>query len=604
MSNFIEILGENKAALNKDLSVRITLEQPAHLHTETNLFQNVDQEAQFYKEKQQSTTLRVYGTVAPSLNLRLKGGEKPNYDFFRFTDKNWQIALFKPTRFLDGPGKQHFLKDNIHEYNFKYGLPMIKVIPEQDELKSYIAFNCYLGHNFQVDDRVYITSLDPEYLHTDYYNVIGVDGNVVYIDMEYREVVPDWNENEFTTEVTIDEQVAKLEAEEDAIEALPKLSPPNITQDNEFVEVNVQVQKKGWWLWRRKKTVVTEVRSKYMGAVSIKNAAPDSKMAADNNEIFRVGNNELGVLNEHVIKELKKKRPNLSKVLQPKFFIKKVQEDYQLSYYMKQVEVVALVNEFDDCAFSLSATGEQVMNFTFPDVNVDHMVDNHGVPVTELFLGIIKVAGNKDVDLSDVESNFSKVIDFTDLGHGLETVMTKQEDKELDLLKVGDKMFLALCEYDHELLQETEIAYLNHRVIHKDVSFAYKPFTPIQIKSFSSYVEDSETSANIPDHAIYSGLRQKYIWRDILDIGFFEGDGTGLDYPFLNGAFYIYEPVVFTLRNDFSVKYRYNTNDINKLKDLDLEIDSIKDILDSLLEAEGSEGLNNKGYEEFKIKKC
>jgi hypothetical protein len=121
---------------------------------------------------------------------------------------------------------------------------------------------------------------------------------------------------------------------------------------------------------------------------------------------------------------------------------------------------------------------------------------------------------------------------------------------------------------------------------------------------FSSYVEDSQIIANMPSYAVYSDIRQKYIWRDILDIGFFEEEGVGIDHKFLNGSFYIYKPIVFTLRNDYSVKYKYNTNDMNRLDNEDFEIDGYKDILQDLLNAENAIQDENKGYIEFKSNKC
>ena len=42
-----------------------------------------------------------------------------------------------------------------------------------------------------------------------------------------------------------------------------------------------------------------------------------------------------------------------------------------------------------------------------------------------------------------------------------------------------------------------------------------------------------------------------YIWRDLLDIGLNDGQETTLDYPFLNGANYIYtNKHIFIRRQD------------------------------------------------------
>src|SRR4051812_41189119 len=99
MSNFVEILGQNQANLNKDLKVRLVLEDPKRLNLETNLFHDINQEAQFYTEKIACNTFRVYGTIGATLNLRLRGGDKPNSDLLKFSDENWQILLLKPSAF-------------------------------------------------------------------------------------------------------------------------------------------------------------------------------------------------------------------------------------------------------------------------------------------------------------------------------------------------------------------------------------------------------------------------------------------------------------------------------------------------------------------------
>lgn len=607
MSDFVELYGQNVAQKKGDLSVRVALEQPSRLNQETNLVYDVDQEVQFHTEKAASNRFRFYGSIVPTLNMVLKGAEKPNTGYFKFTDDNWQVALLKPVPYLDDRGKQLLHKQDVHEYDFSYGMPAIKVIPAQDEFSNYMAFNMYLGHNLGQDDRVYISSLDPTYLMPGYYNIIGVDGNTIYINQEYVEMPPDYNEDPFTTDTSIDEQVSAVnDAVAEKTIMVPTLTPPVFTTETDFVETLKTTRKTGGFLglFKKKKTTTKEVTSKYVAAISLQQAAPSVIPVADNSEILHVGDNEIGVLNDSVRQELMKKRPNISKLIKPSFFVKKVLEDYEMEYYVKQAEVIAVAKELTDCAFSLSSSGEQIKNFLFEDVDLTGLTDNLGVPVTELIIAVVKKPGNDAVDISDVESNFEKIIDYTDLGHGLDTVLTRQTGSEVDTLKTGDKLLLGTYEYDRENLSEVQLNALSHRVIHKDVSFSYNPFYPVQVRVFSSYVEDSESKTNMPDYAAYSDIRQKYIWRDILDIGFFEQSGVGVDHRFLNGSFYIYNRIVFTLKNDYTLKYKYNTNDINKLDTGDYEIDGVKDILGDLLQDPTATTDNNKGYQEFKTKKC
>lgn len=603
MGDFIETLGNNITSLNSDLNVRLCLVDSNQFDYETGLQHVVNQEVQFYTEKAQSNIYNVYGSINPSLNLRLMDGTKPNIDFFKFNQDNWQVVLMKPTMFKGAKGKTNFLKSNIHEYDFNYGLPCLKVIPKQEELKSYMSFNCYFGHNFKQDDRVYITSLDPLYIESGYFNIIGVDGNTISINNEYIEVIPDYTDNDFTTNNTIDEQVAQI-ADDLATSKLATaiLTAPVFKGSIELTNYITSIKKKGFF--RRRRTVVTGVTTKYTAAVDINVAVPKATEIANNDELLHLKNIEIGILNKSILDEIKKKRPNISKIIQPKYFIKKVLEDYQLEYYMKQAEVIAVANEFNVCAFSLSSTSEQVINYTFPDINVSGMVDNHGIPLTELIIAVVKKSGNKNIDISDVESNLSKLINYTEVGHGIDTIMLKNDSSEVDQLKVGDSMFIGVCEYDKELLNEAVVINLHQRVIHRDVSFTYNPFYKVKLKVFSSYVEDSESKIEIPDYAVYSDLQQKYIWRDIHDIGFFETNGIGVDYKFLNGSFYIYERINFILNNSFTAKYVYNQNDLNRVNDLNSDISSVKDILSDLVSDPNTINTSNQGYEEFKFKKC
>jgi hypothetical protein len=62
--------------------------------------------------------------------------------------------------------------------------------------------------------------------------------------------------------------------------------------------------------------------------------------------------------------------------------------------------------------------------------------------------------------------------------------------------------------------------------------YVYKPHSLITIRSLSSYIEQGDTSVvGIPDYATDLG-DGRFLWRDILDIGFNENGSTIIDYPF------------------------------------------------------------------------
>lgn len=133
-----------------------------------------------------------------------------------------------------------------------------------------------------------------------------------------------------------------------------------------------------------------------------------------------------------------------------------------------------------------------------------------------------------------------------------------------------------IVEYNESLLSEIVLEQLYHRIntVYRDnlnlidsnkkdkrEGYIYNPHSPIKIREFSNYIEEGDTqnTLNIPDysHLKFSAqteslptgvLRTReltkvskvYRWRDLLEIGFIDGNGGGVEYPFESGAHYIY----------------------------------------------------------------
>tara|TARA_B100001769_G_C22102152_1_gene595117 strand:- start:54 stop:2339 length:2286 start_codon:yes stop_codon:yes gene_type:complete len=102
---------------------------------------------------------------------------------------------------------------------------------------------------------------------------------------------------------------------------------------------------------------------------------------------------------------------------------------------------------------------------------------------------------------------------------------------------------------------------INNNLENQLEGYIYNPHQVIQIREFSTYIEegDSKNTEGIPDYATlkYSATTSNppsgelsflkltstskvYKWRDLLDIGFIDGSGNGVEYPFESGAHYIY----------------------------------------------------------------
>ena len=133
-----------------------------------------------------------------------------------------------------------------------------------------------------------------------------------------------------------------------------------------------------------------------------------------------------------------------------------------------------------------------------------------------------------------------------------------------------------IVEYNEKNLSEIVLEEIFHRVntVYRDnlktinpekedkrEGYIYNPHSPITIREFSEYVEEGDTqnTLNIPDyaHLKYSANTESlptgvlttkplskesiiYRWKDLLEIGFIDGNGKGVEYPFESGAHYIY----------------------------------------------------------------
>ena len=120
-----------------------------------------------------------------------------------------------------------------------------------------------------------------------------------------------------------------------------------------------------------------------------------------------------------------------------------------------------------------------------------------------------------------------------------------------------------LVEYNVTTIQEVILADVQHRfnTINRETAsgttaggprpegYYYKAHNLIKIREFSSYIEQgtSGNTSGIPSYAENLG-NGKYIWRDLLDIGFVDINQPVLNYPFLNSTHYMYQNYNFIIK--------------------------------------------------------
>ena len=140
-----------------------------------------------------------------------------------------------------------------------------------------------------------------------------------------------------------------------------------------------------------------------------------------------------------------------------------------------------------------------------------------------------------------------------------------------------------IVEYNESELLERVLEDVYHRIntiyreylntidtdkLDKKEGYIYRPFNLIRIREYANYInplinlqqiidqynitnptdiENLKKSFQIPDYATEISPNV-YKWRDLLDIGFVDSSGRGVDYPFESGAHYIYLDKTFYLQ--------------------------------------------------------
>ena len=263
--------------------------------------------------------------------------------------------------------------------------------------------------------------------------------------------------------------------------------------------------------------------------------------------------------------------------------------------------------EIYNLAFSENSYYDSITQFVFnADLNVSGLTDNLGRPLSELYLTVIKTDSNglfgnvssgietpfiAELNTSNLNTYLQNIPVISKIHNGngipfpshipLEASVTIINNNNL----VNNNHYYGdLVEYNVNELQETVLADVFHRfnTINRETTnqnltyilnegsltaipivpptyvtvplgprqegYYYKAHNIIRIRNFSTYIEQGDqNTVGIPDYAtqIDDG---RYLWRDLLDIGFNETSTTVLDYPFLNGCHYMYDNYCFSVR--------------------------------------------------------
>ena len=284
--------------------------------------------------------------------------------------------------------------------------------------------------------------------------------------------------------------------------------------------------------------------------------------------------------------------------------VKRVVKDKPSSYYVRQFKSLTSSDYKDydlyPAAYGVTYFDDNVAAFNFKkDINITGLVDNLNRPLTELYLTIIK--NDNDTSSGNISTQYwlnkqkNLQIPFntrfwTKISAGY--LLENNTNINYNIRSYGDTNYNGstyfenidesddvfdgdIVEYNESELLERRLEIIYHRVntVYREIlnsidstqenkkeGYIYSPFNLIQIKEFMNYInpivdlqsivdkynitnpieiDDLRKAFKIPDYATQIAPNI-YKWRDIMEIGEFDSTGNGVDYPFEDGAHYIY----------------------------------------------------------------
>lgn len=304
------------------------------------------------------------------------------------------------------------------------------------------------------------------------------------------------------------------------------------------------------------------------------------------------------------------------------------------TYYLRKFKKIIKDNDYEMYPLAFSRTIFNDMNYQFVinkdidvrfDDNGDPIVDNLGRPLSELYITFIKTDSGgmfgpikSGLDLEFIEgnmldtkiSNVRRIHDGPSSWTGFATHATLPNENDI-YIDSKDWFYGDVVEYNRFTLRETKLADVLHRfnTVNRENSntstiakgprregYLYNPHHLYKIREFSLYIEQGdENTVGIPDYREYLGPDDgRYFWRDLLDIGFYDGEGEELNYPFTNGAHYMHQNICFmTKRQDpfgqYDLYYQGNVTGDGTFDPPDQRGDAITGIANNFITKKGED---------------
>ena len=515
----------------------------------------VDQYEQFLKERKESSLYRFYGVIKPIIsntifneNVKIyedqnneikakkilsagvfeKDGwigyynDEPNEDALQFNDNKSALCDFFPfdpgydrLRMLDSDGKQNYLLKITYPFDsrddiklvknnagvtIKDGIPIIEKFSIELNGRLYTGFRTAMNHGLSEGDRIqlinFIDLTTPNTLNltTKFYRVFKL-GNVTN-NKKLRTFVIDVNPSDI-----------------------------NFTKGTSTVK-RVVKDKPSQYYVRKFKSLTVDYKDY------------DLYPAAYGVTYY---NDDVAAFNFKTDIDVKNLTDNLGRPI-------------------SELYLTIVKNDRDSDATSINT---QYWNNVINNSNLSSTITTNPDGSTRFWT---KISAGYDLE-NDTEVNYN-IRSYKDPNYTSSSYFENIDESDTDF--DGD-----IVEYNENTLIERRLESVYHRVNtiyreylnsidsnkeNKNEGYIYSPFNLIQIREFANYInpvvnlqsiinkfnittlseiEELRKSFQIPDYATQIAPNV-YKWRDLLDIGFIDNSGGGVDYPFESGAHYIY----------------------------------------------------------------
>lgn len=269
--------------------------------------------------------------------------------------------------------------------------------------------------------------------------------------------------------------------------------------------------------------------------------------------------------------------------------MKKVYKGFECEYYFRKFKKIKTkssnIIEEDDyeiykLAFSENIYVDPISQFVFnEDIDVSNLVDNLNRPLSELYLTIIKTDSNniftkvtsgiEAPDISEIRDSITNpyfrnipIIQLIHTVTGSTSVPVSYIPLETDVNIINNVFYGDVVEFNKATLNETVLAPVTHRfnTLNRETignataqgprpeGYFYTVHQQMRIRDFSIYIEQGDkNTVDKPKYALDLG-DGRYVWRNMVDIGTTNVGTETLDYPFINGAHYLYQNYSFDVK--------------------------------------------------------